>query len=142
MRYARPLFKPKDSFVAVRRFNLAPKIVVEPGQDMADFNLRQFHLRSLYKRKFIGVKDHPWTVARRLLPSSVKPELSINRSLEPVPVREGDKWTILGIPTDKRFTTRERAVKWYEALLKRESAAGKKSGKIDSGEGNEESFIE
>lgn len=54
----RPIFRRGLEYVAVRPIKLTKTHTVEPGQPVT---LPTYRLRSLYQRRRIGPKGHPWT---------------------------------------------------------------------------------
>lgn len=120
---ARPLFKRKAKYVAIRPTKIKGE-VVQPGEDV---DLRQHHLRSLYQRRRIGIKGHPWTEA--VLETKGFPKSIISED-PPAPevkydeatgfeegfiheVEDGDGWTYEG--TEEVFETKEAAVEAAKA---------------------------
>ena len=104
----RPIFKRHLEYVAVRRIRLSSKEFIEPGEDV---KLRTHQMRSLYSRRRIGVKGHPWT-ERALkcegFPKSYAPE----EAPKVEPVNDGLPWVIVG--TDKRFKNKGDAKAWLD----------------------------
>lgn len=54
----RPIFKRGLEYVAVRPIKMTSKHTVKPGEPVV---LPTYRLRSLYQRRRIGPKGHPWT---------------------------------------------------------------------------------
>lgn len=59
-RVARPIFRRKVKYVAVRPIRVTSDKTIEPGEPV---ELRTHHLRSLFLRRRIGPAGHPWTEA-------------------------------------------------------------------------------
>lgn len=57
-RVGRPVFKRGLEYVAVRPIKMTSKHTVQPGEPVM---LPTYRLRSLYQRRRIGPKGHPWT---------------------------------------------------------------------------------
>ena len=52
-------------FIAVKFVRLSATERIEPGTELPskEYPLKEFHLRSLFKRRIIGIADSPWTEA-------------------------------------------------------------------------------
>ena len=72
-RVGRPIFRRKETQVAVRPIRLSREETVEAGTVMNDL-VRPHHLRSLYNRRRIGPEGHPWTEAMLANDGFYKPE--------------------------------------------------------------------
>ena len=61
--YHRPIFRPRSGqvYVCVRSVRLASNDVRPAGTEFRLGDLRAHHLRSLYTRRLIGIKDTEWT---------------------------------------------------------------------------------
>ena len=63
-RIARPIFRRLDKngepmiYIAVRPIRLGAKVHIKPGEEV---RVKMHQLRSLYQRRRIGPKGHPWT---------------------------------------------------------------------------------
>lgn len=57
-RARRPFFRRGMEYVYVKPVRLGSDRVAQPGDEAAG---REFHLRSLYQRRLIGMLDDPWT---------------------------------------------------------------------------------
>ena len=109
-RIGRPIFRRSDTHVAVRPIRLTPKDTIEPGQPV---KLRGHQMRSLYLRRKIGPKDHPWTLqalkSQKGLPKPyITPEEPVSSSEggeAPEIVKDGLGWTAGG----QRFKTKTEA---------------------------------
>jgi len=63
MAMPRPLYRKSYDFVAVRTIRAGDKVIYEPGDDIDKSTIGVLRLRRWYRRRRIGVKDHPWTEA-------------------------------------------------------------------------------
>lgn len=94
-RIARPTFKRHLEYVAIKRIRLRADEYIEPGEDV---KLRQHHLRSLYSRRRIGPKGHPWTehvLKVRGFPAlNISPAAVAAVDAEPVPAAFEDGFPI------------------------------------------------
>lgn len=61
--FHRPTFRPRSGqiYVCVRSVQLASKDIRPAGTEFKLGDLAAHHLRSLYQRRMIGIKDTPWT---------------------------------------------------------------------------------
>lgn len=61
--YRRPIFRPRSGqvYVCVRSVQLASKDIRPAGTEFQLGDLSSHHLRSLYNRRLIGIKDTVWT---------------------------------------------------------------------------------
>lgn len=57
-RIARPIFRRHADYVAIRDIRTHSKSVIKAGEDV---KLRPHQMRTLYQRRRIGLKGHPWT---------------------------------------------------------------------------------
>lgn len=79
------LFKPHGQYVAVKRFRLNSEQELKPGDDVEDFNLRAYHVKSLFLRRIIGFKNSPWAnmmISNAQSGSKIKPELNSEIEIE------------------------------------------------------------
>lgn len=120
-RSARPLFRrfnretgEPQIYIAVRSISTGTDSSIQPGEDV---NLRPHQLRSLYQRRRIGPKGHPWTeqaLASKGFPlgfvsDGKKPDDKIQL---PEPIKDNRPWAVVG--TDERFRTKKEAEVWAE----------------------------
>ena len=96
----RPVFKRGLEYVAVRPIKLTSKHTVEPGQLV---NLPTYRLRSLYQRRRVGPKGHPWT--QQALASEGFPLPFITDTVDPAEPDEPPKFE-----DQLPITTREKTV--------------------------------
>ncbi len=75
-RIGRPIFRRHEDFVAVRRIRLGGDNYIEPGEPVTRETFKLYHMRSLYQRRKIGVKGHPWTEAMLQSEGFYRPEIS------------------------------------------------------------------
>lgn len=61
--YRRPIFRPRSGhiYVCVRSVRLASNDIRPAGTEFQLGDLSSHHLRSLYNRRLIGIKDTVWT---------------------------------------------------------------------------------
>lgn len=93
-RIPRPLFRRWERgtgkpmiYVAVKPIMTGSKATIEPGEEV---NLRPHQLRSLYQRRRIGPKGHPWT--EQALKSKGFPHPFITDNVEPAEPDEPPKF--------------------------------------------------
>jgi len=90
MSFHQEIFRSHNEFTVVRPIKLSTTENLEMGDQIDKSLFRLFHLKSLYNRRKIGVKDAPWTISMLENPekSNFKPELSIimshSKRVEPV----------------------------------------------------------
>lgn len=109
-RIGRPIYKRHFEYVAVRPIRLNNNTVIEPGKDV---KLRPHQMRSLYLRRRIGPKGHPWTehaLKTKGFPSEAPKAGAIvaDASEKPEAVNDGLKW--LG-EDGQRYKTKGEAAK-------------------------------
>lgn len=63
MAFFQGTFRKGATFVVVKFVRLSSTERLEPGMEVPseEYPLKQFHLRSLFQRRSIGIKDSPWT---------------------------------------------------------------------------------
>ena len=126
-RAPRPLFRRTDRatgkpivYIAVKPIMTGSKATIQPGEEV---KLRPHQLRSLYQRRRIGPKGHPWTeqaLQSKGFPlpftSENKPNSEKAKAAPAAPTVEPEKdqrpWSIPG--TDQRFKTKAEAAEWIE----------------------------
>ncbi len=120
-RIGRPIFRRNETYVAVKPIRLTSTDTIKKG---AVVDLPIHRLRSLYMRRRIGPKGHPWTKA--MIKADFFPKLSVPEPTEPElkadqlpeagtdPVKnDKKKWGFEGI--EETFKTKKAAVAWLEA---------------------------
>ncbi|QNN99845.1 hypothetical protein P67b_00086 [Ruegeria phage Tedan] len=136
-RISRPLFRRGETYVTLRPVRMTDKLRLEPGEVI---NLPSHRLRSLYNRRRIGPKGHPWTEAilkSKGYPLGVVTEVDEDQvdedqvdedqvdedqveqdqetvTEQPEPIKDGSRWVLPGL-TDEKFTSKKKAVEWLEA---------------------------
>ena len=112
-RIPRPLYKRHKTYVAVRTIRMGGDNYIQPGQVV---KLRDFHMRSLHRRRRIGEQDHPWTVAMLKAHGFYRPEISGDVEEPPKlePVKIDKKWYVDG--HDVEFKTKREAQEFIDKL--------------------------
>ena len=109
-RVGRPIFRRHVEYVAVRPIRLNSTETIQPGEPV---KLRAHQMRSLYLRRRIGPKDHPWTEQALKNPkgmpkpfTSPEPVPSSDAGAAPEIVKDGLGWIAGG----ERFKTKTEAL--------------------------------
>ena len=58
-RIARPVFRRKETYVAIRPIRKSDGEIMKPGETLKGLKIHV--LKYLYQRRRIGIKGHPWT---------------------------------------------------------------------------------
>lgn len=61
LRVHRPIFRRGMELVVVKPVRVSSKTVLEPGTILDPARHPEWHRRSLYRRGYVGPKDHAWT---------------------------------------------------------------------------------
>ena len=121
-RVGRPIFRRNVDYVAVRPIKLNGTTTLEPGTPVTREQFRLHHLKSLYLRRRIGPKDHPWTIEMLAnqgfhRPEFHKPGPKTEPDPSPVelpePVKDGNKWRHPDV-SEPSFRTKKEAAAWIE----------------------------
>lgn len=119
-RIGRPIFRRNETYVAVKPIRLTSTETIKKG---AVVDLPIHRLRSLYMRRRIGPKGHPWTKA--MIKADFFPKLTVPETTEEeipadllpeagtAPVKDGKAWGFEGI--EETWKTKKAAVAWLEA---------------------------
>lgn len=77
-RVARELFGRSKTYVAVRPIVLTSKVTIQPGEEVDEYNVRQYQKQHWYRLRRIGVKGAAWTEAMlKDMRTHAKPEVVV-----------------------------------------------------------------
>ena len=122
----RPIFKRRDTFIAIRPIDLGGGKIIKTGEEIT--GIRRLILRRWLRRRLIGPKDNPWTDAQISRVKSGKktknvvPDTEIKEVEETPktvekptfePIKIGSRWGFEEFPKE-RFTSKKKAVEWLD----------------------------